>query len=183
MSVNAVDAAPRAAANPGVDWTPYLVGAGMGVLSWLVFALANAPLGITTALTEIAGGAAAPVVGAGQVAQNAYLAKHPLTLNYGVLFLAGVFLGGLVSALTKGEARVETVPTEWERRFGGSAAKRFAAAFVGGVIAMYGARLANGCTSGNALSGGLQLAVSGWVFMAVMFPAAIAAATLIYRSR
>jgi hypothetical protein len=183
MAVNMVGAAPEAAAKSGVDWTPYLVGAGIGVLSWVVFVFVNKPLGITTALTQIAGGVAAPVVGAEQIAHNAYLAKYPLTLNYGVLFVAGVVLGGLVSALTRGGLTVEAVPSEWKRSFGGSAGMRLAAAFAGGVIIMYGARLAHGCTSGNGLSGGLQLALSGWTFMAVMFPAAIGAATLIYRSR
>jgi uncharacterized protein len=183
MVAKAIPSPSQSCAKAGVDWTPYLTGAAIGALSWLVFAVANAPLGITTALTEIAGGAAVQVLGAEQAGHNAYLAKHPLALDYGVLFLAGVFLGGLASSLASGGFRVEAVPDEWRRRFGGSAIKRFAAAFVGGVIVMYGARLANGCTSGNALSGGLQLTVAGWTFIAVMFPSAIVAAMLIYRSR
>ena len=48
---------------------------------------------------------------------------------------------------------------------------------------MYGARLANGCTSGNGISGGLQLALSGWVFLVVMFPAGILTAFLLFRPR
>ena len=45
---------------------------------------------------------------------------------------------------------------------------------------MYGARLANGCTSGNGISGGRQLALSGWVFLAVMFVTGTATAFLMY---
>ena len=48
---------------------------------------------------------------------------------------------------------------------------------------MYGARLANGCTSGNGISGGLQLALSGWVFLTVMFPTGILTAFLLFRPR
>jgi uncharacterized membrane protein YedE/YeeE len=183
MAVNALKTQSRIEARAGLDWSPYLIGAGLGVLSWAVFALVNAPLGITTALSQAAGAAATPVLGADVAAKNAYWAKNAFALDYGVLFLVGTFLGGLVSALVSGAFRIETVPAEWEKRFGASAAKRYVAAFIGGVIIMYGARLANGCTSGNGLSGGLQLTVSGWTFLAVMFPAAIAAATLLYRPR
>lgn len=45
------------------SWSPYLVGAGIGVLSWFTFASVDKPIGITTAFeytTALAGGAAAP---------------------------------------------------------------------------------------------------------------------------
>lgn len=177
------DRQPRNAAPKGINWTPYVVGVGLGVLSWAVFAVVNSPLGITTALSQLAGGAATPVLGAEGVTENTYFAKHQLALNYGVLFLIGTFLGGLISAVLSGTFRLETVPAVWRDNVGGSTLTRFAAAFIGGVIIMYGARLADGCTSGNGLSGGLQLALSGWVFMAVMFPVAIMTALLLYRSR
>jgi hypothetical protein len=164
-----------------IDWSPYLIGAGIGVLSWVVFVVVNNPLGITTALSQVAGGAATPILGAEAVAQNSYWAKNPLKLDYGTLFLVGTMLGGLLSALLAGTWKAESVPTVWAERFGPSVIKRYLVAFAGGVIAMYGARLANGCTSGNGISGGLQLALSGWVFLAVMFPAGIATARLLFR--
>lgn len=166
-----------------IDWSPYLVGAGIGVLSWIVFVVANNPLGITTALSQVSGGVATPVLGADAVAKNTYWAKSAFTLDYGTLFLVGTMLGGLLSALTAGRWRLESVPAVWAERFGPSVVKRYLAAFAGGVIAMYGARLANGCTSGNGISGGLQLALSGWVFLAVMFPAGIVTARLLFRPR
>ena len=42
-------------------------------------------------------------------------------------------------------------------------------AFFGGVLMGYGARLARGCTSGQALSGGAVLSVGSWVFMFAVF--------------
>ncbi len=173
----------RCALSARIDWTPYLIGAGLGVLSCVVFAAVNSPLGITTALSQVSGGAAAPVIGAEAVAKNSYWAKNVLSLNYGVLFLIGTFLGGLVSSLISGTFRIHALPSAWREQFGDSVAKRYITAFIGGVIIMFGARLADGCTSGNGLSGGLQLSLSGWVFMIVMFPAAIATAALLYRSR
>lgn len=166
-----------------IDWTPYLIGAGIGVLSWLAFAVVNNPIGITTALSQVSGGVATPILGTETVAKNTYWAKNALKLDYGTLFLVGTLLGGALSALLAGTWRVETVPTVWAERFGPSQIKRYLVAFAGGVIAMYGARLANGCTSGNGISGGLQLALSGWLFLAVMFPTGILTAFLMFRPR
>lgn len=178
----ALEALPVARADR-IDWSPYLIGAGIGVLSWVVFAVANNPLGITTALSQVSGGAAAPILGAETVAKNAYWAKNAFKLDYGTLFLVGTMLGGMLSAFLAGTWRLESVPRVWAERFGSSVIKRYLVAFAGGIVAMYGARLANGCTSGNGISGGLQLALSGWVFLAVMFPAGIATAFLLFRPR
>jgi uncharacterized membrane protein YedE/YeeE len=166
-----------------VDWRPYLAGAGIGVLSWAAFAIADNPIGVTTAFSQLAGGLAIPVLGTEYVAQNSYWARYPLAIDYGTLFLVGLVLGGLVSSLLSRSFRFETVPTVWRERFGGSVAKRFAAAFVGGAIAMYGARLAGGCTSGHGISGGLQLAVSSWLFLAVMFATGLVTAAVMFRGK
>jgi uncharacterized membrane protein YedE/YeeE len=166
-----------------VDWTPYLVGAGIGVLSWAAFAIANNPIGITTALSQASGGVAASIWGQDFVAHNSYWIKNAFQIDYGMLFLAGTLLGGLLSALTSGTWRLETVPSAWADRFGPSVIKRYAVAFLGGIVAMYGARLANGCTSGNGISGGLQLALSGWLFLAVMFPTGMLTAFALFGRR
>jgi hypothetical protein len=78
--------------------------------------------------------------------------------------------------------KVETIPAVWRERFGGSVPKRLVAAFVGGVVIIYGARLADGCTSGHGISGSLQLAVSSWTFFLVLFAAGIATAWVLFRS-
>lgn len=179
MSTLSIGTPSRAASR--IDWSPYLIGAGIGVLSWLVFLVVNAPLGITTSMAQLAAGAAAPLVGWEAVAANSYWARQLPKLDYGTLFLAGTMLGGLVSALLARSWHVEAVPRVWAERFGPSPAKRYAHAFLGGIIAMYGARMANGCTSGNGISGGLQLAVSGWVFLAAMFATGTLTAILMFR--
>ena len=166
-----------------INWGPYLAGIGIGVLSWIVFVVVNTPIGITTAISQVAGGVSSLVVGADVVAANKYWAKNAFALDYGTLFLVGTLLGGLASALAAGTWRLETVPRIWAERFGPSAAKRYAVAFIGGIIAMYGARLANGCTSGNGISGGLQLALSGWVFLAVMFTTGTITAFIMFRPK
>jgi len=156
-----------------VDWTPYWTGAGIGVLSWAAFAVADDPLGITTALSAVAAYAALPFAGAAAVWRNSYWAQNVPGLSYGTLFLAGVMLGAFAASLSARQFRIEAVPATWRWRFGGSVSLRFAAAFVGGAVEMFGARLAGGCASGHGISGTLQLALSSWVFTTLFFVTAV----------
>jgi hypothetical protein len=161
--------------------TPYLIGAGIGVLSWAVFAVVNQPIGISTAISQVSGAVAEAAIGEGPVRANAYWAKHTPRWDYGTVFLVGTFIGALASAVVGRTFHLQVVPSVWAQRFGPSATRRMAGAFAGGVLAMYGARLAGGCTSGHGISGALQLALSSWVFLAVMFAAGMATAALMFR--
>lgn len=164
-------------------WNPYLVGIGIGVLSWFAFGLVNQPLGISTALSSASSVCALPIMGSEGVAQNAYWIKNPLKWDGGMLFLVGTFLGSLISVLVSRTFRLEKVPTTWSQQFGGSKVKRFVAAFLGGVIIMFGARMAGGCTSGHGISGSLQLALSSWTFFLTMFVFGILTALVLFRKR
>jgi uncharacterized membrane protein YedE/YeeE len=166
---------------PKGRWNPYLVGIGIGVLSWLAFAIVNEPIGISTSLSSVSSLCATPVMGGEAVAKNAYWAKFPFKWNGGMLFLVGTFLGSLVSVLASGAFRLEKVPATWAAHHGGSAAKRLFAAFLGGVIIMYGARMAGGCTSGHGISGSLQLALSGWTFFLTLFAFGALTAFILFR--
>jgi uncharacterized membrane protein YedE/YeeE len=163
--------------------SPYVVGAGLGVLSWVVFAIVDQPLGISTALSAASGACAALFVGWEEVFKNAYWSKHVARWDYGTLFLIGTMLGAFISAIFSGSFHIEKVPRVWAQRFGDSTAARFVAAFVGGIVVMYGARMAGGCTSGHGISGTLQLAVSSWIFFVVMFITGTATALLLFRRK
>ena len=95
---------------------------------------------------------------------------------------SGTFFGALVSSLVSGSFKLESVPALWRERFGPSVGKRFLAAFIGGVVIIFGARLADGCTSGHGISGSLQLAVSSWTFFIAMFISGIVTAFILFRS-
>lgn len=164
-----------------INWSPYLVGVGIGVLSWIAFAVFGDPLGVTTAFSRVASLFAVPVIGADVVAQNSYWKSMPLKWDYGVWFIVGIPLGAFLSAIRSGTWRLELVPEVWKERFGPSVTRRFIAAFLGGAVIMYGARLAGGCTSGHGISGGLQLAVSSWVFLIVMFATGLVLSALMFR--
>lgn len=165
-------------------WNPYLVGALIGVLSILTFSIVDKPIGMSTGIAQASGACALPFLGGEGVAANTYWAKKAVPKwDYGSLFVLGSFLGALLSALMSGSFKLTKVPAVWRERFGPSVAKRMVAAFVGGIVILYGARLADGCTSGHGISGSLQLAVSSWTFFLVMFASGIVTAFALFRRR
>jgi uncharacterized membrane protein YedE/YeeE len=163
-------------------WNPYLVGVAIGVLCWIVFAIVNKPLGMSTSISAASGACAIPLVGEQSVMSNAYWAKTSPKWDYGMLFLVGTFGGALFSSLISRSFKFETVPSVWAERFGPSKAKRLIWAFLGGVLILYGARMADGCTSGHGISGTLQLALSSWTFFLTMFASGVITAWLMFRS-
>jgi hypothetical protein len=166
------------------SWSPYVVGAAVGVLSWFALWSADHPLGITTAFENTAALVEKAAIPNFEQANEYYAAKaeegKSPKIGWEWMLVLGVFLGALLSASLSGDRTREAVPEAWRRRFGGSVVKRLAAAFLGGALIMFGARLAQGCTSGHGISGTLQLAVSSWVFVVVFFAVATAVALMIY---
>ena len=173
-------------ANPfkAKSWSPYVVGVGIGVLSWFAFATANKHLAITLQYEHIAAMiqmAITPDV----VESNRYYAVRAAAglepkVGWYLMLLVGVFLGAMFSSWLSNDRSKITVPPLWRWRFGNSTAKRFAAAFAGGLLMVLGARIAGGCTSGHGISGTLQLAVQSWLFVGIAFAAAVATAFLVF---
>ena len=164
----------------GAAWSPYLVGALIGVLSMATFYYSDKPLGISTSYARLAG-----LVG------NLFSKGHTETLKFyqdkkpkiewEVMLMFGVILGAFIAAYTGAEITASWVPALWEERFGPDVALRAGVAFLGGAIMAYGARLAGGCTSGHGISGALQLSVSSWIALACFFAASVVTAMLLYR--
>jgi uncharacterized protein len=155
------------------SWSPYVVGAAIGVLSWFAFWSADQPLGITTAFESTAAQVQQAVSPSAE-GPSAYIAQKrsegkPPKIGWEVMLVIGVFCGALISSLLSGDREQQTVPQLWSRRFGGSVAFRLIIAFMAGGLMMFGARLAQGCTSGHGISGTLQLAVSSWLFISIAF--------------
>jgi uncharacterized protein len=165
-------------------WSPWRVGAAIGVLSWFSFATADKPIGVTTAFAYTAALMTKWVAPATANA-NPYFTTPDKTprIDWKWMLVAGTFLGAFVSSKVSGDRPSVVVPRLWADRFGSSPAKRFTAAFFGGALLMIGARLAAGCTSGHGISGTLQLAVSSWVFVAMIFVSGIAGALVLYGRR
>ncbi len=161
------------------SWSPYLVGAGIGILSWFAFLTADHPLGITTAFENTAaltGKAVAPPM----AETNSYFEKESPKVGWEWMLVLGVFIGAFVSSKASGDRNAPAVPPLWQKRFGSSKGKRYAAAFLGGALMLFGARMAQGCTSGHGISGTLQLAASSWLFAIIIFATGIATAFVLY---
>jgi uncharacterized membrane protein YedE/YeeE len=99
-------------------------------------------------------------------------------LNWKWWFLAGVFGGSLVWRLLAGQS---TVPDGfgWLTRTFDSDAVVIALLFGGGILVGFGAKLADGCTSGNGLGGCSQGSVASFAATATFMGTAIAASFVI----
>jgi uncharacterized protein len=167
-------------------WSPYWVGTGIGILSWITFALMNKALGVSTTLVR-ASGAIEGLVSPLYVNSNAYFSKYlgiatdPKPIFEWQFALVAMLAVGAFCAASLSSTRIqESVPELWEKRFGSSKLKRYTVSFFSGIIIIIGARLAGGCTSGHGISGGLQLAVSSWIFFLCLFLSGAITARILY---
>jgi hypothetical protein len=163
-------------------WNPYLAGALSGVVLVASVALAGKFFGASTTFVRSTG-MIEKIFSAARVAQMDYFIKEAPIVDWQWMFVIGILLGASIAAKISGTYTVQALPDMWRKRFGGSILKRAGAAFVGGVIAMFGARLADGCPSGHGLSGSVQLAVSGFIALICFFIGGVITARILYRGR
>ncbi len=159
----------------------YIAGVGLGLVLLASYVIAGRGIGASGAFASAAAGLVQAVAPA-RAAANAYFANHlepgvSPWKDWLVLELAGVFVGGWLSARLAGRARLEV---ERGPRTGITA--RLLLAVTGGSAMGVGAMLARGCTSGQALTGGALLSVGSWLFMFGAFAAAYALSPLIKKS-
>lgn len=124
-------------------WSPYLAGALAGVVLCLSVLVAGKYFGASTTYVRSAGFVEKAVVPE-HAAKSAYFTRTKIKVDWQMLFLVGIILGAFGSARLSRDFASVAVPSMWERRFGAGKAPRFIIAFVGGVIAMFGARMAGG---------------------------------------
>lgn len=167
-------------------WNPYLVGVGIGVLSWITFGLMNKALGTSTTIAK-APGALIGVIAPEHVQANAYWGGKYFIPEAGKVMFDWQFwlvlatpIGAYIGMKLSRERFREVVPPLWQYRFGPSPWIRALGAFIGGFILLYGARMAGGCTSGHGISGGLQFAVSSWSFFFAMFLSGVVTAFALF---
>lgn len=163
-------------------WSPYIAGIVIGLLQIPAFLIIETALGASSSYVTVGGLIASWFDPA--LLKIGYVARH-VAINaknwWQVALVAGVALGALLSMTLSG-ARRRSISPIWQRALGSaSPAKRYAVAFFGGFIMLFGARIADGCTSGHGLSGMAQLAVGSTVAVAAMFVGGIATATLVLR--
>jgi uncharacterized protein len=157
---------------------PYLAGVGIGMVLLAAYVIMGHGVGVSGALTSIVRTAAKGIsnTAAPSTAWSAYAGLSGLLQDWFVVEVIGIAIGGLTSAALAGRLRRDT-----ERGVGVSVSRRLAFAAAGGAFMGIGARLAKGCTSGQALTGGSLLSVGSWIFIASAFAAAYLVAPLVRR--
>ncbi len=130
-----------------------------------------------------------PSANSGYSSSNAYLdksgGKYAKNIenpwNYSFIFILAMIGGGVLSVvLQKGRiSDDDKVSPEVFRKSGHG--NRYLVSFIGGVLVLFGARLAGGCTSGHMMSGMMQTSLSGYLFALGTFAAGIPVAIFFYR--
>jgi hypothetical protein len=173
MSQTLAGVAPhtRRRANALPFWNPYAVGFLLGLVLLATYVITGRGLGATAAFSAIATWLTSLVGSVDHITANPVHARYwndgaPLA-SWTVFLLIGAFIGALVSGLLGGRVglTIERGPRVSDRT-------RLILAFSGGFIAAYGAKIAKGCTSGQALTGGSMLNAGSLVFMGSVFLAA-----------
>lgn len=159
---------------------PYLGAVLLGIVLFLSFFLTGNGLGASGGLNRIIV-YIQDLIDPAHVDRVSYLLKmaggnkNPLD-DWVVPMVFGTIVGGFASGWLFGRVKLET-----SKGPNISVRKRWLWAFVGGAIMGYGARMARGCTSGQALSGGATLSVGAWAFMFSIFAGGYALAWFVRR--
>jgi hypothetical protein len=130
----------------GIDdkgWSPYLAGALAGIVMILSVWIAGKYFGASTTFVRSAG-MIEKLFSAERVVKMDYFIKEVPKIEWQWMFVFGIFVGSLISSTTSRSFKWKAVPDMWEDRFGPGKMKRAVVAFIGGMIAMFGARLADG---------------------------------------
>ena len=148
---------------------PYIAGFGLGLVLLAAFVIAGRGLGASGAISSTIS-AAVDAVAPSHAQANAYYSGYvgeglgnPLKdwLVFEVLgILAGGFFSGVLAGRVKGQIDKGPRISNWGR---------LSFAVLGGMMMGFGAKLARGCTSGQALTGGALLNLGSWAFMLSVF--------------
>lgn len=160
---------------------PYVAGVGLGLVLLTTFVVMGRGLGASGAFASVVSwlvNLAAPAHARANEYYTGYLESgfgHPL-MAWLVFEVLGVIVGGFLSGLL-----AHRLSRTIERGPHASVALRLVLAFAGGGLMAVGAKLARGCTSGQALSGGAVLNAGSWAFMLMVFAGAYACAGALRR--
>ena len=161
---------------PQPYWNSYLAGFGLGLVLLSSFVIMGRGLGASGAFTTAVATAVHQIAPAHAEANSFYMeylgdsSRSPLK-DWLVFEVLGVFVGGFLSGVLANRLKVvvekgPNISVRWRLIF----------AFIGGGLMGIGAKIALGCTSGQALTGGALLNVGSWTFMWCVFGGAYAVA-------
>ena len=128
---------------PKKYWSPYVAGACAGLVLVLSVWVTGKYFGASTSFVRSVG-LIEKTFSAERVDRMAYFISETPKIEWQWMFVVGILIGSLIASRTSGTFKSQTVPDMWRERYGGGGAPRAAVAFIGGTVAMFGARLAGG---------------------------------------
>ena len=111
---------------------------------------------------------------------NNYFSKIQTPGHWELIFLLGALVAGILFSLIRKDFKLVLIYENWKINKGNSKTSRIIWAFVGGFLLIIGARMAGGCTSGHILSGGMQFALSSYIFAIFVFAGLLIMGRLFY---
>lgn len=130
-------------ANKDKSWNPYITGILSGILIVISVLISGKFFGASTTFVRSTG-MIEKIFNAERVTRLDYFIKEVPEIDWQWMFVLGILIGSFISAITSGSFHWKGIPDMWKKRFGSSRVKRAIVAFIGGLIAMFGARLAGG---------------------------------------
>lgn len=162
------------------SWSPYFVGVGIGVLSWLSFLISKKPLGTSTSYARASGQLGSICCGS-QIVEWKYYKQYKPELEWQSMLVIGIVLGSFISAVLSGQFNLTVLPiTEYSSVLTETIIGRYLSALWGGILIGFGARWAGGCTSGHGISGAFQLSIASWISLICFFIGGVVTALLLY---
>lgn len=148
-------------------WSPYLSGVLIGLLQIPIFLLLHASLGASGSFHSAACSLLSFLSGNGDtIASQCFPA---LKSWWQLGFVVGIMMGAYISSRLSHTQRKNVAPV-WKKAANVSSFWiRALMAFLGGFIMLIGARLADGCTSGNGVSGIALLSIGSMIVIVSMF--------------
>lgn len=150
-----------------------VAGAGVAAVTLALLFIANRRLGISTGLEDVC----SFVMPAPYFARDAVRSAR----HWRMPFIAGLVLGGFVSAVLGGGFSPTWDLGMFDQVIGFGPAGKLAWMFAGGLLIGFGTRLAGGCTSGHGIFGLSNLEFPSLVSTASFMAAGILTTQIVYR--
>ena len=158
------------------DMTPIhwaIAGGGIALVTLALLFLANRRLGLSTSFEDVCG----------LVLPLPYFQRKALVSGrrWRLPFVAGLLLGGFLSAMLGGGWTPTLAIAMFDARIGFGTAGKLAWMFAGGLCIGFGTRLGNGCTSGHGIFGMSNLEGGSVVSTLAFMAGGIVTTNVIYR--
>ncbi len=156
-----------------VPWSWAVAGAAIGAITLLLLFVANQRLGISTGFENLCA----------LVLRPPYLRRAEIAGSQGwrLPFLAGLVLGGFLSALLSGGWAPLWDLGVFDETIGLGKVGKLAWMFGGGLFIGFGTRMAGGCTSGHGIFGLSNLERASLESTLAFMAAGVATTWLVYR--